>query len=133
MTRKKFIKALMAYGVNRNMAAKAALDAQERKKPYAEYLDEIVQEVLEIVSRTMAEIENRILYGDPDGIAAAAVGIINPINLDIIPQKPETEYKLSIWPDFMPVQQPAVVRINKITDVSLVPYGGYPLGGGGND
>lgn len=130
MTRQRYIKLVMAMGVPRNVAARGAAHARKHGVPYAADLEMLKFIRGKITEKVMDKMEQAILYGT----GPAPLGIINPIKLEIIPQKPATEYQLRMRPTFGPVlDSRALVRINKITEVSLVPSGGYPIGGASHE
>lgn len=108
MTRKRYIKLIMAMGPSRDTANKAARCCQKHRIPYATDLENL-RKIRKAISQAVAdEMERAILYGtgsNPLGM------FCNPIDLDFCPPKTWLDYKPRFLPDCRILPTMGLVKI----------------------
>ena len=108
MTRKRYIKQLMAIGQSRNKANKAARYCQAHRLPYATDLESIRKIQRAIYQALAGEMERAILYGKyPDPLYYPGH---RPL-LEFLKPTPQTEYKMRVWQSYSILPSQALVKI----------------------
>lgn len=122
MTRKQFIKQLMGAGMTRNNAADCATLAQNAARPYLHVLGDLLNYHRPHFNNALFWLKMRhtIIHGHntPAGRFFANLDEVHSMGNDAVHQA------------IVAGMAKKSVTV-KITDVSLVPSGGYPIGGGG--